>query len=144
MGSRIAVLTGKNIKANCPNTFGPCTSTGFPELFLLICLSMGVLILTIIQSRFTVITFPIKSSYDADQFFKTQLGVKLGGLSSLLDVTQHCSLAVLSLSPEINPFFISSSSVMQLWRKSISCDLLKKNTDILLHIRYLDVFLFCF
>lgn len=105
MGFRIAVLTGKNIKANCPNTFGPCTSTGFPELFLLICLSMGVLILTIIQSRFTVITFPIKSSYDADQFFKTQLGVKLGGLSSLLDVTQHCSLAVLSLSPEINPFF---------------------------------------
>lgn len=69
MGFRIAVLvlTGKN-KGKLSKYF--CASTGFPEVFLLICLSMGELILTVIQSRFTVITFPIKSSYDADQFSK--------------------------------------------------------------------------
>lgn len=42
--------------------------------------------------QITVITFPTKSSYNANQFFKTQLGVKLGGLSSLLDVTMWSSL----------------------------------------------------
>lgn len=38
-------------------------------------------------TQITVITFHSKSSYGDDQFFKSQLGVKLRGLSSPLDVT---------------------------------------------------------
>ena len=72
-----------------------------------------------------VITFPTKSSYEAKQFFKTQLGVKLGGLSSLLDAAMKLAalFTVLSESPGINLSLCSSA--IQRGRQSICCDLQK-------------------
>lgn len=85
-----------------------CTSIVSLEGFLLICLPKGVLISTIIQSRLPLSHFPLNPLIMPTSFSKLSWELSFGDFHLCLmqacdaRFTQHCSLAVLSVSPEIN------------------------------------------